>query len=78
MIPCLMQMVVVDRVEEGVLVLEVGHALVAVELAGGSAAAGAVREGSQWQVCLVPPPTMAGAPSRPLVAVESEPRATPR
>ncbi len=87
MIPCAIQLVVVDRVEEDIVVVEVGSALVPVELAAGAAAASDVGEGSAWRLCLVPaespiglPPTnvsIAGPALTP-VAFDAPPRATPR
>ena len=87
MIPCAIQLVVVDRVEEDIVVVEVGSVLVPVELAPGAVAAGDVGEGTAWRLCLLPsgspiglPPTnvsIAGPALTP-VAYAAPPRATPR
>lgn len=87
MIPCAIQMVVVDRVEEDIVVVEVGSAFVPVELAPGAAAASDVAEGGAWRLCLVPPESLIGlpqtnasiaGPALPPVAFAAPPRATPR
>lgn len=55
MIPCAAELVVVDRVEEGTAVVEIGERLVSLQLGATVLQAAGVLEGTRWQLCLVAP-----------------------
>ncbi len=62
MTPCLVETAIVDRVEEGSVVLELAGAFLIVGLSSPSSALAGVPEGSVWEVCLRPLPASFVAP----------------
>lgn len=72
MIPCAAELAVVDRVEEGMAVVEVGDRLVNLQLGAAVLQAAGVFEGTRWQLCLVAPVPMA-AERPPSPGVEPAP-----